>query len=126
MTLTILRTAFLACVRALLCLQALSLWFLALGVRTPGVMLLFGLLGLAGVTAAFLLRRGRRWAAVAAILMEALWAAAAAWFGYWDLTEGVTNWRLLGYLTLGGALFLAAAAGLLLRPVRDYTGLVRR
>jgi hypothetical protein len=60
------------------------------------------------------------------ISMEALWTAAAAAVGYRALTDGELGLRLLGYLTAAGALFPAAVAGLLLRPVRDYTGLVRR
>src|SRR6202035_1527220 len=89
MVLTILRTAFLAYVRVLLCLQSLYLGFWAWVFwpgRDPhtaflaraGLTLLFAFLGLAGIAAALLLRRGRRWAAIAAILIEALWGALAA------------------------------------------------
>jgi hypothetical protein len=67
----------------------------------------------------------RRWAAVTAILIEALWAAAAA-LGFWTLKEWPVDFHLLGLLTVGGALFLVAVAGLLLGPVRAYAGLVRR
>ena len=89
MMLTILRTGFLVDVRVLLFLQSMYLgfWGLALFPRrdTPtqfwasllGLALLFAFLSLAGIAAAILLRRGRRWAAVTAILIEGLWAAAA-------------------------------------------------
>jgi hypothetical protein len=75
---------------------------------------------------AVLLRRGRRWAAIAAIVIEALWAAVAAALGYKTLKDWPLNWQLLPELTAGTALFLVAVAGLLLRPVRAYAGLVRR
>ena len=104
--LTMLRTAFLGYVRVFLCLQGmnLGLWTWVWWPGEPpqfwapqGLALLFPSLGLAGIVAALLLRRGRRWAAIAAILIEILWAAMAG-----------------------------ALAGLLLPPVRAYAGLVRR
>jgi hypothetical protein len=137
MMLTILRTAFLAYVRVLLCLQGMYLgfwaWVLWPG-REPhtqfwarlGLTLLFTFLGLAGIVAALLLRRGRRWTAIAAILIEALWAAAAAALGYKTLKDWPLDWQLLLLLTAGAALFLVTVAGLLLPPVRAYAGLVRR
>lgn len=137
MMLTILRTAFLAYVRVLLCLQGMYLGFWA-WVLWPrrvshtqfwvplGFALLFAVLGLAGIVAALLLRRGRRWAAIIAILMEALWSAVAAAVGYKTLKDWPLDFQLLLLVTAGAALFLVAVAGLLLRPVRAYAGLVRR
>src|SRR3984957_14474841 len=89
MMLTILRTAFLAYVRLLLCLQGLYLGFWAWALWPSraaqgdfwallGLVLFFAFLGLAMIGAAVLLRPGRRWAAIAAILIEALWATTAA------------------------------------------------
>ena len=89
MMLTILRTAFLAYVRVLLCLQGLYLGFWAWGLwpgRAPqgdfwallALDLVLVFFALATIVAAVLLRPGRRWAAVAAILIEALWATLAA------------------------------------------------
>jgi hypothetical protein len=136
MMLTMLRTAFLAYVRVLLCLQGLYLgfWAWVLWPRREahtqfwaplGVALLLAVLGLAGIVAALLLRRGRRWAAIAAILIEALWAAVAAAVGYKTLKDWPLDWQLLQLVTVGAALFLVAVAGMLLRPVRAYAGLVR-
>jgi hypothetical protein len=137
MMLTILRTAFLAYVRVLLCLQGMYLGFWA-WVLWPGLepdtqfwarlgpALLLSFLGLAGIVAALLLRRGRRWAAIAAILIEALWAAVAAAVGYKTLKDWPLDWQLLWQVTAAAALFLAAVAGLLLPPVRAYAGLARR
>lgn len=136
MLLIIFRTAFLAYVRVLLCLQGLYLgfWAWVLWPRREagpqfwgqlGVALFLAFLGLAGIVAAILLRRGRRWAAIAAILIEALWAAVAAAVGYKILKDWPLDLRLLGLVTAGTALFLVAVAGMLLRPVRVYAGLVR-
>ena len=137
MVLTILRTAFLGYVRVLLCLQGMYLGFWAWAFwpgREPhtqlwarlGLTLLFAFLGLAGTVAAVLLRRGRRWAAIAAILTEALWTAAAAALAYKTLRDWPLDLQFLGYMTAAAALFLVAVAGLLLPPVRAYAGLVRR
>jgi hypothetical protein len=137
MMLTIVRTAFLAYVRVLLCLQSMYVGFWAWALwperETPtqfwaplGLAVLFAFLGLAGIATAFLLRRGRRWAAIAAILIEALWAAVAAALGYKTLKDWPLDWQLLQLLTAGAALLLATVAGLLLPPVRAYSGLVRR
>jgi hypothetical protein len=49
--------------------------------------------GLAEIVAALLLRRGRRWAAVAAILIEALWAALAAAMAYKTVDRSPLNAR---------------------------------
>ena len=136
MVLTILRTAFLAYVRVLLCLQGLYLWFWALAfwpVRAPhtafwawlGLAPLFGFLGLAGIATAILLQRGRRWAAIAAILIEALWAAMAAVLAYKTLKDWPLDWQFLQLVTAAAALSLVTVAGLLLRPVRAYAGFVR-
>jgi len=137
MMLTILRTAFLAYVRVLLCLQGMCLGFWAWALwpvrETPtqfwaplGLALFFTSLGLAVIATALLLRRGRRWAAIAAILIEALWAALAAALGYKTLKDWPLDLQLLGQVTAGAALFLVALVGLLLPPVRAYAGLVRR
>jgi uncharacterized membrane protein (UPF0136 family) len=134
MMLTILRTAFLAYVRVLLCLQGMYLGFWAWvcwpgrGPHTQfwallGLALLFTFLGLAAIVAALLLRRGRRWAAIAAILIEALWAAVAGALGYKTLKDWPLDLQFLWQVTAGTALFLVAVVGLLLPPVRAYTGL---
>lgn len=106
MLLTILRTTFLAYVRVLLCLQSMYLGFWA-WVLWPdresgtqfwmhlGLALLFTFLGLAGIVTALLLRRGRRWAAIAAILIETLWAAVAAAVGYKTLKDWPIDWQIL-------------------------------
>lgn len=129
-----LRTAFLVYVRVILCLQGSYLAFQAwenFYHRTPddrfGVELAFALivsfLGLTVIVTAARLRRGRYGAAIAAIVIEALCAAAAALLG-------CVGW-ISGHPTLGSlvfalaALFLVAAVGLLFRPVRAYAGLVR-
>jgi hypothetical protein len=88
--------------------------------------LLFAFLGLEGIVAAVLLRRGRRWAAIAAILTEAPWAAVAAALAYKTLKDWPLDWQFLCDMTAAAALFLVAVAGLLLPPVRAYAGLVRR
>ena len=82
-----LRTAFLVYVRVLLCLQGLFLvvlpWLLfsARGGTALWPMIALGLpvalIGLATIATAVMLRRGRRRAAVAAIMIEAVWAVAA-------------------------------------------------
>jgi hypothetical protein len=131
------RTAFLAYVRVLLCLQGLYLGFWAFALwpggqprgqffGALGLELLVAFIGLLGIVAAVLLRPGRRWAAITAILIEVLWAAVAALAGYEILRDWPIDWRLLGLVTVAGALFLIAVAGLLLRPVRAYAGLARR
>src|SRR6202035_3865975 len=115
MVLTILRTAFLAYVRVLLCLQGVYLGFWAWvfwPARDPhtvfwarvGLTLLFAFLGLAGIVAALLLRRGRRWAAIAAILIEALWAAVAAALAYKTLKDWPLDLQLLWQMTAAVAL----------------------
>ena len=128
-----LRTAFLVYVRVLLCLQGLYLLFWAWALSSDqgpdtraGLLLTFGLigglLGLGQIVTAVLLRRGRRGAAIAAIVIEALWTAAAA-AGCAVSLSGAPVWQYLA----GTALLLVAFAvfGLLLRPVRAYAGLVR-
>lgn len=62
-----------------------------------GLALLFGFLALAGIVAALLLQRGRRWAAVVAILIEALWATAAAALWYKTFKDWPIDWQLLGF-----------------------------
>ena len=125
--LTVLRTAFLAYVRVLLCLQGLFLVFLAWAVFSSGAVVpIFSLLGLAEIATALLLRRGRRWAAITAILIEAVWAAVAAALGYKTLKDWPLDLQSLERLTAVTALFLVTIFGLLLRPVRAYAGLVRR
>jgi uncharacterized membrane protein (UPF0136 family) len=127
---TVLRTAFLAYVRVLLCLQGMFLVFLAWAVLSSSVPLavelLSGLLGLAQIVTAILLRPGRRWAAITAILIEALWATVAAALGYKTIKDWPLDLQALEELTALTALFLVTVFGLLLRPVRAYAGLVRR
>jgi hypothetical protein len=134
---TILRTAFLAYVRLLLCLQGMCLGFWASNFwprREPGaqfwlslgLMLLFACLGLSWIATAVMLRRGRRWAAIAAILIESLWTVLAAAIWYKTIEDWPFDWPFLQKVTAAGALFLVAVVGLLLRSVRAYTGLVRR
>jgi cytochrome c biogenesis protein CcdA len=124
-------------VRVLLCLQDMCRGFWALAwwlVReTPtrswaslGLALLFTSLGVAVIAVALLLRRGRRWAAIAAILIEALCGVVATALGYKTLKDWPFDWEFFQQVTAGAALFLIAVVGLLLRPVRAYTGLVRR
>jgi drug/metabolite transporter (DMT)-like permease len=147
----VLRTAFLVYVRVLLCLQGLGLLFLAWAIipdrghGLPGrgsgaiiwplvaLALILTLLGLAIILTAVLLRRGRPRAAMAAIAIEALWAVAVAAIVLDAVRETVDAFEYGGHpdealpwwLFAGGALFLVATVGLLLRPVRAYTGLVR-
>ena len=147
----VLRTAFLVYVRVLLCLQGLGLLFLAwafisdrgngLSGRGSGATLWplggFGLIvavgGLAVILTAVLLRRGRRRAAMSAIAIESLWAVAAAAIVLDTLREAVDAFEYGGHpdlalpwwLFAAAALSLVAIVGLLLRPVRAYTGLVR-
>jgi hypothetical protein len=131
------RTAFLVYVRLLLCLQGLYLgfWTLMLSPRSVsqtgfvpqlGLAALFAALGLTGIVVAVALRPGRRWAVIIAIVIELLWAAAAAALGVETLREWPIDVNLLGLLTIVGALLLATVAGLLTRPVRAYAGLSRR
>jgi len=128
--LTVLRTAFLVYVRVLLCLQGVLLVFLGWAVFSGGVpiavVLILCLLGLVEIATALLLRRGRRAAAISAILIEVLWALVAAALGYKTLKDWPLNLQLLEHLTAVTALFLVTIFGLLLRPVRAYAGLVRR
>ena len=138
MLLTVLRIAFLVYVRVLLCLQGLYLMFLGVGdsfgatgfghgiVWVPSAFTLIAVPGLAGIVTAVLLRRGRRWAAIAAILIEALWAAAAAWLGYDSLMKWPPDLQLAWKSSAVAVLLLVTVVGLLLRPVRAYSGLVRR
>ena len=128
--LTVLRTAFLVYVRVLLFLQGLFLLFLVWAVFSRGVpiavVLFLSLLGLAEIATAIMLRRGRRWAAISAILIEVLWALVAAALGYKTIKDWPLNLQLAEQLTAVTALFLVTIFGLLLRPVRAYAGLVRR
>ena len=116
--------------RVLLFLQGLFLLFLVWAVFARGVpiavVLIFSLLGLAEIATAIMLRRGRRWAAISAILIEALWALVAAALGYKTIKDWPLNLQLAEQLTAVTALFLVTIFGLLLRPVRAYAGLVRR
>ena len=147
----VLRTAFLVYVRVLLCLQGLGLLFLAWAIipdrghGLPGrgsgaiiwplvaLALILTLLGLAIILTAVLLRRGRPRAAMAAIAIESLWAVAAAAIVLDTLREAVDAFEYGGHpdvalpwwLFAAAALSLVAIVGLLLRPVRAYSGLVR-
>jgi hypothetical protein len=142
-----LRTAFLVYVRVLLCLQGLCLvclpWLIFPyrgGARLWPLIataVLVTLLGLAPIATAVRLRRGRPRAAMAAIMIEAAWAVAACAVVLEDLRTSVDAFEY-GYGGSGGsetllwrflavaAVLLVTVAGLLLRPVRDYAGLVRR
>jgi len=151
MVLIMLRTAFLVYVRVLLCLQGLGLLFLAWGIipdrghGLPGrgsggilgplvaLALILTLAGLAIILTAVLLRRGRRRSAMAAIAIESLWVVAAAAIVLDVLRETVDAFEYGGHpdeslpwwLYAAAILSLVAIVGLLLRPVRGYTGLVR-
>lgn len=140
----VLRAAFLVYVRVLLCLQGLFLLFLA-GVTIFGgglgtargpliaLLLIAALFGVAGIVTAVRLGRGRRRAAIAAIAIESLWAVAAAAIVLDTLRETVDAFEYGGHpdqalpswFYAAAMLFLVAIAGLLLRPVRAYAGLVR-
>jgi hypothetical protein len=128
--LTVLRTAFLVYVRVLLFLQGLFLLFLVWAVFSGvpiAIVLLFSFLGLAQIVTALMLRRGRRWAAISAILIEVLWALVAAALGYKTLKDWPPlDLQALWQLTAVTALSLVTIFGLLVRPVRAYAGLVRR
>ena len=138
MLLTVLRIAFLVYVRVLLCVQGLYLMFLGVGdsfsvagwahdlVWVPSAFTLIAIPGLAQIVTAVLLRRGRRWAAIATILFEALWATATAWIGYDSLMNWPPDLQFAWKLSAVSALLLVTVVGLLLRPVRVYAGLVRR
>jgi hypothetical protein len=140
-----LRTAFLVYVRVLLCLQGLCLvvlpWLIFPyrgGARLWPLIataVLVTLLGLAPIATALMLRRGRRRAAVAAIMIEAVWAVAACAVVLEALRTSVdafeyggtgTSETLLWRFLAVAAVLLVTVAGLLLRPVRAYAGLVRR
>ncbi len=144
-----LRTAFLVYVRVLLCLQGLCLvvlpWLIFPYRGGAGLWPLIALavlvtvLGLATIATAMLLRRGRRRAAVAAIMIESAWAVAACAIVLEDLRTSVDAFEYgYGYGGIGAseallwrflamaAVLLVTVAGLLLRPVRVYAGLVRR
>jgi hypothetical protein len=138
MMLTMLRTAFLAYVRVLLCLQGLYLgfWVWALWPSRVssaqfwpllGLDLIIASLALAQIVAALLLRRGRHRAMITAIVLEVLWAVVAGliWFATLMSWPRI-DMQLLGLATVVTALSLVAVAGLLLRPVLDYAGLARR
>src|ERR1700733_13951799 len=137
-----LRTAFLVYVRVLLCLQGLFLvavpWLIFPyrgGWPLITLAALVTLLGLAPIATAVMLRPGRRRAAMAAMLIEAVWAVAACAvaleavrtsvdaFEYGGrYADAALPWRWLAV----AAVLLVTVAGLLLRPVRAYAGLVRR
>jgi hypothetical protein len=78
-------------------------------------------LGAVEISVAVFLTRGRRWAAVAAIVIEALWIAIAVVSAASD-----SGGPPVGQYYVGTVLFLAAIIGLLFKPVRSYCGLVRR
>ncbi len=71
-------------------------------------------LAAAGVVTAVLMKQGRKWAAVSAIVIEGLWTVAALMSA--ALPPGPPRWEYL----LGAAFSLTALTGLLLRPVRSY------
>jgi len=138
----VLRTAFLVYVRVLLCLQGVFLLFLA-GVTIFGggglsstrgsliaLMVIAALFGVAAIVTAVRLGQGRRRAAMAAIAIESLWAVAAAAIVLDTLREAVDAFEYGGHpdealpwwFYTAALLFLGAIVGLLLRPVRAYTG----
>lgn len=143
-----LRTAFLVYLRVLLCLQGAFLVFLTAGILPVGrvgggglgpgdwpllvpALVLF-LLGLALITTAIMLRRGRRRAAMAAIAIEALWTMAAAALAAYALRDAVDAFEYGGHpseppwwVFLAAPLFLVTLIGLLLRPFRAYAGLAK-
>ena len=140
-----LRTAFLVYVRVLLCLQGLFLVVLPWLIfpyrggtsHWPliAMAVLVTLLGLPPIATAVMLRRGRRRAAMAAIIIEAAWAVAACAVLLEALRASVdafeyggsgTSEALLWRFLAVAAVLLVTLAGLLLRPVRAYAGLVRR
>ncbi len=125
-----LRTAFLAYVRVLLCLQGSYLTFQVwkdFADSANVVVLSFTLIGtyfgLAGILTAVMIRRGRRGAVVAAIAIEALWVAGAAALGNLGrFSGGQGEVRFFAV----AALSLITLVGLLLPPARAYAGLARR
>lgn len=122
-----LRTAFLAYVRVLLCLQSIYLTFQvwkdfsgAADVLELSFALIGTYLGLAGILTAVMLRRGRRGALIAGILIEALWAAGAGALGNLGrYSGGQGEFRFFALATLS----LIAMIGLSLRSSRVYAGL---
>lgn len=119
------RKAVLAYVRTLLWLQGLYLllagWLVFIGrgpdtrfVATLGLAVAGTLLGGAEIVTAVLLSRGRV-QALAAIVIQALWTAAAV-AGYLVSLSGAPVWQYFA----GAALFLAGIAGLLLPSVRAF------
>jgi hypothetical protein len=128
--LIMLRTAFLAYVRVLLCLQGSYLTFQVWKDFSDGadvVVLSFALIGtyfgLAGILTAVMIRRGRRGAVIAAIAIEALWVAGAAALGnVGRFSGGQGEFRFFAV----AALSLITLVGLLLPPARAYAGLARR
>ena len=102
-------------------------------VTLTALSLMAALFGLAGILTAVRLGRGRRRAAMAAIAIESLWAVAAAATVLDTLREAVDAFEYGGHpddalpwwFYTAALLFLVAIAGLLLRPVRAYAGLVR-
>jgi hypothetical protein len=121
---TVLRTAFLAYVRVILCLQGMFLvflgWALTTGQWTSAWFWTLLALGLPEIVTAVLLWRGRRGAAIAAIVIEALWAAAAVGLGFEASVSGGLT-RRLSPVFPAAALFLATVVGLLLPTVRVYS-----
>lgn len=141
------RTAFVVYVRVLLCLQGAFLMFVGAGIVPArgvvtgsgasrwlllGPVLIAVLLGLTLIATAILLRQGRHLVALAAIAIEALWAAAAALIALDAVRDAVDGFEYGGHpseppwwVFLAAPLFLATLVGLLLRPFRAYAGLAR-
>jgi hypothetical protein len=125
-----LRTAFLAYARVLLCLQGTYLTFQvwkdfcdSANVVVLSFALIGTYLGLVGILTAVMLRRGRRRAMIAAIAIEALWVAGAAALGNLGrFSGGQGEFRFFAM----AALSFITLAGLLLPPARAYAGLARR
>lgn len=121
-----LRTAFLAYVRVLLCLQSVYLTFQVwkdfssvADVLELSFALIGTYLGLVGILTAVTLRRGRRGPLISGIAVEALWAAGAGALGNLGrYSGGQGEFRFFALATLS----LVAMAGLSLRPSRVYAG----
>lgn len=99
------------------------------GVQGYGPAAVLAVLSAFGLSVPVFLTRGRRWAAAAAIVIEALWTVIGVWlaYGYWSDPPvgevGAPGGQVAVALFLaavGAVLSLAAIIGLLLRPVRSY------
>ena len=110
--------------RALLCIQGVFIGTLGWAAwaavppgesRTPNTIaaLLASVVAVSSFATAVHMRQGRKWAAISAVAIEALWAVASLWDAM--LPAGPPRWQYI----LGFALALAALTGLALKPVRQ-------